>query len=233
MKLFVCGLVIGALVCFGILRLGESQVAPDAAAERFIADPACPKSTCASSAASEATPADSAGDQSTDLPPATDTKLAASQSGVPLQAGNHWIESLSEQEADELCSRAHQLRQIRERGAKDTEPKDAGWAYPMEQLIRQHVEMHLPADKYTKLQIECRTTFCALRMQGTSADGKDAAEKVVQQIQQQEWSDVAQRGSGGGSDGETWYIEYDWFRPRTESERRQWFWNRDLQRERR
>jgi hypothetical protein len=72
-----------------------------------------------------------------------------------------------------------------------------------------------------------------LRMQGTSADGKDMAEKIVQQIQQQEWSDIAQRASGSGSDSETWYVEYDWFRPRTESERRQWFWNRDLQRERR
>jgi hypothetical protein len=233
MKLFVCGVVIGALVCFGIVQLAESQLAPDAAAERLIAGYACPKSASASSAASEGTPADRAGDQSADLPPPTATELAASQSEVPLQLGNDWIERLSEQEANEVCSRAHRLRQARERGAKDTEPKDAGWAYPMEQLIRQHVEMHLPADKYTKLQIECRTTSCALRMQGTGADCKDVAEKIVQQIQQQEWSDIALRGSGGGSDSETWYIEYDWFRPRTESERRQWFWNRDLQRERR
>lgn len=99
--------------------------------------------------------------------------------------------------------------------------------------MRQHIEMHLPADKYTTLQIECRTTFCELRMEGARTEGKDLAEKVVQQIQFQDWSDIAQKGSGGGLEGETWYIEYSWFRPRTESERRIWFWNRDLQRERR
>ncbi|MGH7179421.1 MAG: hypothetical protein ACREJC_18740 [Tepidisphaeraceae bacterium] len=100
--------------------------------------------------------------------------------------------------------------------------------------MRQHIEMHLPVDKYTKLRVECRTTFCELRMEGTSTDGKELTDKVVQQIQQQEWSDIAEKKrSGSGSNGETWFIRYDWFRSRTESERRMWFWNRDLQRERR
>jgi hypothetical protein len=237
MKAFVFGVVVGAVACFSVIRVMDPRVGRDAAPERLLAGSAAPSSYRdigpARAAASAETLGGSAEGQSGVEIPALDRSLNATPPSVPSKAGKDWMQQLTEQEASELCTRASQLRQAREQTAKDAEPKDAGWAYSMEQLIRQHIEMHLPADKYTKLLVECRTTFCELRMEGSSTDGGELAEKVVQQIQHQEWSDIAQKGSGGGSNGETWYVEYDWFRPRSESERRRWFWNRDLKRERR
>lgn len=86
--------------------------------------------------------------------------------------------------------------------------------------MRQHVEANVPADEYTKLQIECRTTFCELKMAGTRAEGRTLADQVASDVALQPWSDVALNGSGGSSDGANWTIEYEFYRPRTESERR-------------
>jgi hypothetical protein len=237
MKAFAFGLVVGALACFGVVKVADRQGAPDAAPEPLIVGAAtpssCPDVHRESLAAPAATSVRSAGGQSVVQLRTTNQIPAAAPTGVPPEFGKDWIERLTERQAQELCTRANQLQAAREQGAKDAEPKDAGWAYPMEQLMRQHIEMHLPADKYTTLRVECRTTFCELRMEGASADGRELAEQVVQQIQHQPWSDIAQKGNGGGSSGESWHLHYDWIRPRTESERRAWFWNRDLQRQQR
>jgi hypothetical protein len=226
MKAFVLGVLVGAVVCFGIIRVTESRVAGHAAPDQSIPSSTTPLPTPErsreASAVSAESRADPAEEQLSFQPPVSDKDPAAD-----------WIERLTEREAQEVCTRASQLQQAREQAAKDAEPKDAAWAYPMEQLMRQHVEMYLPADKYTKLQLECRTTFCTLRMEGKSADAREMAEKVVQQIQHQDWSDIAQKGNGSGWEGESWYIQYNWFRPRTEAERRMWFWHRSVQREQR
>jgi hypothetical protein len=216
MKTFVLGILVGALVCFGVIRFIDHEVAPDAAPERPIAAALAPARSVNSDPAKSA-----------------DVERPAVEPPPALaKAPSDWVEELTEEEAQELCSYASRLQQAREQAVKDAEPKDAGWAYSMEQLMKQHIEMHLPADQYTKLQIECRTTFCELRMEGKSTDGRELAEKIVQQIQFQDWSDIAQKGNGGGSEGESWYIHYDWFRPRTERDRRAWFWHRDVVRQR-
>jgi hypothetical protein len=239
MKTFVLGVLVGAGACFGIIQVTQSQIARDGAPGRSIAGSAIPlpspspESSSAIPAASAEMRAAEADRQLDFQPPAADKDSAAAPPAAPSERTTDWIERLSEHEANEVCTRASRLQQARAQAAKDAEPKDAAWAYSMEQLMRQHIEMHLPADKYTKLQLECRTTFCILRMEGKGADARELADKVVQQIQHQDWSDIAQKGSGGGSEGEAWHIHYDWFRPRTESERRGWFWNRPLQRERR
>jgi hypothetical protein len=234
MKEVVLGMVVGALACFGVVRLTDRQVVADPAPQRLIAEsatrPAGSDAGLARGGASTQALSDSAAEQRVVPAAMTDKSSAAPPPSDLPKAEDDWIERLSERQAYEICNRSSQLRQAREQAAKDAEPKDAGWAYPMEQLIRQHIEMHLPADTYTKLSVECHTSFCELRLESTGMDGKELADKVVQQIQHQQWSDIVQRRSGGGVDGETWYVEYDWFRPRTETERRTWFWSRDLQR---
>lgn len=71
------------------------------------------------------------------------------------------------------------------------------------------------------------TTFCELRMEGKSTQSRELAEKIVQQIQFQDWSDIVQQGTGAGSSEAGWYLDYDWLRLRTESDRRRWLWYRD------
>jgi hypothetical protein len=235
MKAFAFGVVIGALACFGIIRASDPKVAQEPATEpslsRSVTTPTlCSDSSSASATASPHIEARTISEGSAGEVTRTGIAPVGALPNVSPEPAEDWIERLSEAEARQLCSRERQLRQARERAAKDAEPKDAGWAYSMEQLMRQHIEMQLSADKYRKLRLECRTTFCELRMEGTSADGQELAHDVLRQIQHQDWSDVVQKGSGGGSDSETWYVEYDWFRPRTDSERQLWMSTRERQR---
>lgn len=225
MKNFVLGVAIGALVCFGILR-AKSPPAPENPAPAPPSSASALSNVCSDVASMPlANAVRTASSDIEERPSSTviETAPAVAVPTVASEVGPDWIANLSERQAGEICTRAHQLRQQREQAAKDAEPKDAGWAYSMEQLMRQHIEMHMPADKYTKLRVECRTTFCELRMEGASADGQNLADQIVQQIQHQDWSDVVQKGSGGGSDGAAWYVDYDWFRPGTDEERRVWF----------
>ena len=99
----------------------------------------------------------------------------------------------------------------------------------MEMLIRQHIESHLPADKFKTFEIECRTTFCELTMTGTGTEERDIADRLAKEIAGQPWSDIAQKSSGGGSYAEGWHLEYEWYRPRTDSERKAWFGLREQQ----
>lgn len=239
MKTFAFGLIIGALLCYGVLESMNSGVSSSTAHSASVvsSSPSDPMESCvqvarpqlAISSAPDAnvapnrlpSPSDvDANDISGHSSSAMNIQMPAAAPMTNAEAGANWINTLSEQQAGEICTRAHQLRQERERAAKDSEPKDAGWAYSMEQLMRQHIEMHLPADKYTELQVECRTTFCELRMEGASVDGQDLADQVAREIQHQDWSDVVQGMSGGGSDAGKWYVDYEWFRPRTDEERR-------------
>jgi hypothetical protein len=139
------------------------------------------------------------------------------------------VDNLSEQELAAISQRAYQLRQQREQAKKDAEPKDPGWAYSMEMLIRQHMESQLSADQYSKLDIQCRTTFCEMKMTGSGTEGLNSADRVAKEIARQPWSDIARKGGGSGSDGNGWHLEYEWYRPRTESERKAWFQTRDSQ----
>jgi hypothetical protein len=234
MKLFLFGIVVGALACFGVIRFVDRQVPPDAAPERPISAAAperpiaavAPERPIAAAGPAPASAADTGavksaavGLPSVEPPPAV------------ANAPSNWIENLTEREASELCTYANRLQQAREQAVKDAEPKDAGWAYSMEQLMRQHIEMHVPADQYTKVKIECRTTFCELRMEGKKADSRELADTILQQIQFQDWSDIVQQEAGTGSSEEGWHLDYNWLRLRTETDRRRWLWYRDRMRQ--
>lgn len=241
MKAFAFGAVVGALICFAVIRItgplvtqttvpeplpagsvGSVDIEPDQRAScpnvRMISTPATqvsvrsvePTKTSERSATGERTDS-----QAPSSGPSLVNKRCIS------------IEDLSEEDARAISNRAYQLERQRERAKKDAEPKDASWAYSTEMLIRQHIESHLPADRYTTLQIECRTTFCQLKMTGTGPEGRDIADQLAREIARQPWSDIAQKGAGGGSNGDAWHIDYEWYRPRTDSERKLWFGMRD------
>lgn len=135
MKTFLFGVVVGALVCFGVIRVTDPQIARDSSTERLMVGsvtPSYPHTVPPSSAASEETLAVSAGAQSVVQPPAAESGPAAEPPSVAPKPRTDWIERLSPQEANEVCTRASQLQQAREKAAKDAEPKDAGWAYSMD-----------------------------------------------------------------------------------------------------
>jgi hypothetical protein len=242
MKAFALGLIVGAVVCFAVVRLTDLGARRTPSPDNFqstrshpVAFRAGERSSCTDPGPATSVPSLHAGTLSTES--RTPAVSSAKDERSPLQRSpsastavekkRMSIEDLNEKEASEVCQRAHNLQQEREQAAKDAEPKDAGWAFSMEQLIRQHVESHLPPDQYSVLKVECRTTFCQLELKGRSQEGRDLADKVASTIPNQLWSDIAPMGQSGGSDGTTWHIQYEWYRPRTESERRLWLRNRD------
>lgn len=223
MRAFVFGLIVGACACFAVLRIVDPPLAQPALVEPLPVrppqavglepnkPPSCPDVANVNLAHAKqperkATPAQ---------PAARDdgNSQAVPSAQVTVEKKSIQLEDLSEKAAAELCIQAERLRHQRELDAKADEPKDAGWAYSMEQLIRQHLESHVPADKYKILQLECRTTFCELRMEGTDKEGQALAEKVANDIPNQPWSDIARKGGGGGSNGDNWHAEYEWYRP--------------------
>jgi hypothetical protein len=237
MRAFVFGVIVGACACFAVLRIVDPPLAQPAVVEPLPVRPTQgvdlePNKPASCPDVANVTLVHSKQPE----PKATAEQPAARDDGNSQSVPNAQVTvapkpitlaDLSEKDAAELCMHAQRLRQQRELAAKAAEPKDAGWAYSMEQLIRQHLESHVPADKYKILQLECRTTFCELRMEGTDKEGQAIAEKVANDIPNQPWSDIARKGGGGGSTGDKWHAEYEWYRPTTESERRMWLRQRN------
>lgn len=237
MRAFVFGSIVGACACLAVLRIVNPPLAQPAVVEPLPVrpthavdlepnqTPSCPAVTSVNLVHSKQPEPKATAEQ----PAARDDGNSRSVPSGQITVAQKPITlaDLSEKDAAELCTHAQRLRQQRELAAKAEEPKDAGWAYSMEQLIRQHLESHVPADKYTILQLECRTTFCELRMEGTDKEGQALAEKAASDIPNQAWSDIARKGGGGGSTGDKWHAEYEWYRPTTESERRMWLRQRN------
>jgi hypothetical protein len=245
MKMFAFGVVVGAFAYFAIDRVAGPQVAENSEARPV--QPVEPitslnlqpdrLASCPDPSRPDVAPPVLASKR--DIDPraaverpaadqrANDTSQSPYSAPSPIRRTRIAIEDLSETEAFELCTRASMLQRQRERAKKDAEPKDAGWAYSMEQLMRQHVQSNVPADQYTKLQIECRSTFCELNMEGTGEEGRAFADKAASDITNEPWSDVTLKGQGGGSDGVTWKIQYEFYRPQTEAERRLWRQHRE------
>jgi hypothetical protein len=220
MKTFALGLIVGVLLCFAFIRFAGSDGAKNAVIEPAPANGTASVTAQPSEPLSCPEPPPIAEAAKPSPPPAVIQRVVEKR---PIA-----IEALSEKEASELCVMAHQLRQKREQATRDAEPKDAGWAYPMEQLIQQHVQSLVPADQYSKLTIECRTTFCELKMESTTDAGIELADKAARTIPNQAWSDIAPKGSSRGADGKgTFHMRYEWYRPRTEAERRMFFRHRE------
>lgn len=233
MRAFAFGLIVGACACFAVLRIVDRPVAQPTQNEPLPVPSSRPVGVEPNQAPSCPDVANVSLAQSKQLEPKTIAEPSAERdAGNPplVPSGSVTVAQrpitladLSEKDAGQLCMQAERLRHQREQAAKAAEPKDAGWAYSMEQLIRQHLESHVPADNYTKLQLECRTTFCELRMEGgTGKEGMALVEQVANDIPNQPWSDIAQKGGGSGSAGDQWHLEREWYRPMTESERRMW-----------
>jgi hypothetical protein len=232
MKMFAFGAVVGALICFALLRVTAPPVMQTAAPAQLPAGSVGPVSiepeqreSCPNvRPVSRVEPTKALEKTATSV--RADSQASSSGPAVVKQRCIS-IENLSEEDTRALATRAYQLQEQRERTKKESEPKDASWAYSTEMLIRQHIESHLSADRYKTLKIDCRTTFCELQMTGTGAEARDIADRLAKEIVRQPWSDIAQKGGGGGSNGDDWHIEVEWYRPRTDSERKLWFGMRD------
>jgi hypothetical protein len=75
------------------------------------------------------------------------------------------------------------LRTTREAYAqKQAEPKDIGWAYATEELLRQFVAAHRRSASFRLTKVDCRTTYCQIEATGP-ADSMSAFSVVINEAQ--------------------------------------------------
>ena len=102
------------------------------------------------------------------------------------------------------CMKLASLQSERELAARDAEPRDAGWADPMEQLLRQHLTAKLAKHPVERLDIACKTTFCEIKASGPIGESHEAFQRVSQEIASEPWADMESGGGGSSSDGIRW-----------------------------
>jgi len=220
MKTFAVGFLLGAIVCFIVMRV----VAP-----RSPVEPAAVNEQVAVRSSSSQTPqlaAPSCPEIKNVETQRIETSAPASASAVVTNVVRRVsIDDYTDQEAQQICTQMYQRQAQRERDKKDAEPVDAAWAPAMEMLIRQHVESSLARKQYSQMTLQCRTTFCELKIEGAGGEENlKLAQAFVQEIANEPWAEsLVNKGiSGTGRGGDTWEVRQEWFRPRTETELRLW-----------
>ena len=231
---FTFGLILGAGVCYAVMRYtapapsSDTELAQAAVQQNPPAalpptePPSCPEITSAPTPAkAEPTQADTRLTDAraperpvTPLPPDTAVSTPVSQRRLS-------VDEISEDEANRFCSAVFNRQQQRERAAKQAEPKDVGWAYSMEQLLQQHIESHMTTAQYNKLRVECRTTFCEMRIEGVGVENKALASELAQGIAQQPWHDMIPRSGSIYETTAGWQVLQEWVRhqPAAENKR--------------
>jgi hypothetical protein len=223
---FTFGLIVGAGVCYAVVRFTAPAPSPDTkpvlaavqpnppAAAPPTEPPSCPEITSASAPTQvEPKVADARAPERPVGNSQPDTAVS-----TPVAQRRLAIDEISEDEANRFCSAVFNRQQQRDRAAKEAEPKDVSWAYSTEQLIQQHVEMNMSPAQYNKLRIECRTTFCEMRIEGVGGENKALASEIAQGIAQQPWHDMLPRSGSVYDTAAGWQVIQEWVRPKTGAE---------------
>lgn len=98
---------------------------------------------------------------------------------------------------DAICNELSDRRLAREQAARDTEPKDPAWAYPMEQKLREFTTPLFQAKQIDVIAIDCKTTFCEIKARGLVPDTSEGFNKVIEAVPEP-WNDFT-----------GWSIEHD------------------------
>jgi hypothetical protein len=98
-------------------------------------------------------------------------------------------------------------RNQRERAARDAQPRDTGWADPMEQLLRMHLAAQLTRHP-VELDITCRTTFCSIKAKGRSNDALLALQKAMMAVESEPWANLRNGEAGSTGNGDSWTADY-------------------------
>lgn len=64
------------------------------------------------------------------------------------------------------------------RRSREAEPRDAGWADPMEQLLRQHIATQMGKHPVGSLDVACRPTLCRIKATGKAMDSREVATQL-------------------------------------------------------
>jgi hypothetical protein len=112
---------------------------------------------------------------------------------------------------DAACEKWSDMRVQRDLGALWTQPRDADWAEPMEQRLRQRLVKRLENNPVASLSIHCKTTVCRITAQGTTASSRAAFIEATDALIESRWGRKRLRfkaSLSGDSQGDQWTHEF-------------------------
>lgn len=118
----------------------------------------------------------------------------------------------ADSEQDLACMRLISDRNLRERAARDAQPKDPSWAEPMEQMLHQYLTTQLGKHVPERIEVDCRTTYCRIAAEGRTNDSSMAFQKIAQAAAAEPWADMRNGEGGASGQGDDWKQEYFLYR---------------------
>ena len=85
------------------------------------------------------------------------------------------------------------------RDVLESEAKDDGWSYFMEQTLQMFIAGHSDADKFSIYHIECRTSMCEIQAIGFDESTSPDWSRVLYDMSLQPWYDFGRVGTSVGN----------------------------------
>jgi hypothetical protein len=123
---------------------------------------------------------------------------------TPFESGND--------EQDLACTRLISDRTVRERAARDAQPRDVAWADQLEPLLRQHIMSRTGKHPPTKLDIVCKTTFCQIKAGGETEESQRLFQQVSQEAAAEPWANLRNGEAGSSGYGNRWTADVTLYR---------------------
>ena len=187
-----------------LVVIGASLAALAVAVWLVRSQPAGDVSTAKSSQPASPSPPPPAARESADL--AEDAKplepVVLAPAVGPARTTGARLAPIDEQRAQPTAAartdEARQLAQCRARWAREntaqqvaraSETKDAGWAYPTEQKLREYLSRRFKTIPIEVIGIDCRTTFCEIKAQGFVPEGAHEFQTALAEVGKESWND--------------------------------------------
>jgi len=109
------------------------------------------------------------------------------------------------------CTRLVNRQHQREREALEAQPRDHGWADPMEQLLRTYLAAQLKQHP-VELDISCRTTFCRVKAKGIANVALLDFQRAMNGMESEPWANLRGGEAASSGYGDSWTADYTMLR---------------------
>jgi hypothetical protein len=108
------------------------------------------------------------------------------------------------------CEELHTRQTQWERAAHSAQqPRDSGWADPMEQLLRAYFAAQLPQHPAEHVDINCRTDHCLVTVKGLSNDALLVVQRVMGAVDSEAALNLRHTNSGSSGKRDNWTADFE------------------------
>jgi hypothetical protein len=111
-----------------------------------------------------------------------------------------------EQRQQAACIALAERRHAREQAILEAEPKDPTWAYSMEQKVREYMTRRLAASQTEVTGIDCKTTFCEIKVQGFAPEARAEFDAAMKAAPQSSWNDFTGMYTSESEESGKWLL---------------------------